>query len=189
MDIMPGFTLTDIETRGARIRLRHGGSGPPLLLLHGNPLTHVSWHAAMTKIFLAAAALWCLTGGGVLAEDAMTGTVKPFESVPFAPERDVACLASAPETGDPLTGPSTWILKARPGCVVAWHSRTAEEQLIVVRGAVMAEMTDHPRTRLGPGGFAVMGTHMAHQFACQGTAACVMFVTFDRAYDIRWLKR
>jgi hypothetical protein len=51
------------------------------------------------------------------------------------------------------------------------------------------EMTDHPRTRLGPGGFAVMGTRMAHQFACQGTAACVMFVTFDRAYDIRWLKR
>ena len=35
----------------------------------------------MNKIFLAAAALGCLTGGGVLAEDAMTGTVKPFGSV------------------------------------------------------------------------------------------------------------
>ena len=69
-----------------------------------------------------------------------------------------------------------------------WHSHTAEEQLIVVRGTVLAEMTDHPPTRLGPGGFAVMGTQMAHQFACQGTAACVMFVTFDRAYDIRWGK-
>ena len=45
MDIMPGFTVTDIETSGARIRLRHGGNGPPLLLLHGNPLTHVAWHA------------------------------------------------------------------------------------------------------------------------------------------------
>jgi pimeloyl-ACP methyl ester carboxylesterase len=144
VEIMPGFTLTDIETRGARIRLRHGGSGPPLLLLHGNPLTHVSWHAAMTKIFLAAAALWCLTGGGVLAEDAMTGTVKPFESVPFAPERDVACLASALETGDPLTGPSTWILKARPGCVVAWHSHTAEEQLIVVLRLVTRDTGGRP---------------------------------------------
>ena len=98
----------------------------------------------MIKIFLAAAALWCLTGGGVGAEDAMTGTVKPFESVPFAPERDVACLASALETGDPLTGPSTWILKARPGCVVAWHSHTAEEQLIVVLRLVTRDTGGRP---------------------------------------------
>ena len=50
MEIMPGFTLTDIETRGARIRLRHGGSGPPLLLLHGNPLTHVAWHKVAPRL-------------------------------------------------------------------------------------------------------------------------------------------
>src|SRR5689334_3735656 len=47
---MPGFTLADIETSGARIRLRHGGSGPPLLLLHGNPLTHVSWHKIAPRL-------------------------------------------------------------------------------------------------------------------------------------------
>src|SRR5260221_13304788 len=39
-----GFERTEIETGGARIHLRHGGKGPPLLLLHGNPMTHVSWH-------------------------------------------------------------------------------------------------------------------------------------------------
>ncbi|MFO1026704.1 MAG: alpha/beta hydrolase [Acetobacteraceae bacterium] len=49
-EIMPGFTLTDIETSGARIRLRHGGSGPPLLLLHGNPLTHAAWHKVAPRL-------------------------------------------------------------------------------------------------------------------------------------------
>ncbi|HXW25085.1 MAG TPA: alpha/beta fold hydrolase, partial [Xanthobacteraceae bacterium] len=44
------FKLVDIETSGARIRLRHGGSGPPLLLLHGNPLSHVSWHLMAGKL-------------------------------------------------------------------------------------------------------------------------------------------
>jgi haloacetate dehalogenase len=39
-----GFEARDVDTRGARIHLRIGGSGPPLLLLHGNPLTHVMWH-------------------------------------------------------------------------------------------------------------------------------------------------
>ncbi|MFB3816837.1 MAG: alpha/beta hydrolase [Candidatus Methylomirabilales bacterium] len=39
-----GFDQTDVRTTAARIHLRHGGDGPPLLLLHGNPLTHASWH-------------------------------------------------------------------------------------------------------------------------------------------------
>jgi haloacetate dehalogenase len=45
-----GFTATDIDTAGARIHLRHGGNGPPLLLLHGNPLTHVSWHKMADRL-------------------------------------------------------------------------------------------------------------------------------------------
>jgi haloacetate dehalogenase len=39
-----GFKLTSCEVEGGEIRLRHGGSGPPLLLLHGNPQTHAMWH-------------------------------------------------------------------------------------------------------------------------------------------------
>jgi hypothetical protein len=142
----------------------------------------------MTRVSLAAAALLCLAAGHVLAQGAMVGTIKPLAAVPFAADPDVACLASALETGNPATGPSTWILKAPAGCVVPWHSHTAEEQLIVVAGEVRAEMTDHPPTLLGPGGFAMMGGRMAHQFTCQGREACLMFVSFDRAYDIKWGK-
>lgn len=46
----PGFELTTVETPAGRIRLRHGGSGPPLLLLHGNPQTHVMWHKVAPEL-------------------------------------------------------------------------------------------------------------------------------------------
>lgn len=39
-----GFTEIDVEVEGARIHARVGGEGPPLLLLHGYPQTHVMWH-------------------------------------------------------------------------------------------------------------------------------------------------
>jgi haloacetate dehalogenase len=42
--MMEGFTRTEIKTNGARIVTVHGGKGPPLLLMHGNPFTHLSWH-------------------------------------------------------------------------------------------------------------------------------------------------
>lgn len=39
-----GFESRTIETREATIRVRVGGSGPPVLLLHGHPQTHAMWH-------------------------------------------------------------------------------------------------------------------------------------------------
>jgi len=35
-----GFNRTEIKTSGARIVTVHGGKGPPLLLMHGNPFSH-----------------------------------------------------------------------------------------------------------------------------------------------------
>ena len=45
-----GFALTRIEVPGGSVRLRHGGSGPPLLLLHGNPQSHVMWHLVAPEL-------------------------------------------------------------------------------------------------------------------------------------------
>ena len=38
------FDIPDSGFGAASINARVGGKGPPLLLIHGNPLTHVSWH-------------------------------------------------------------------------------------------------------------------------------------------------
>lgn len=43
-DILPGFRWFDADVDGVSIRFAAGGSGPPLLLLHGHPQTHLTWH-------------------------------------------------------------------------------------------------------------------------------------------------
>ena len=41
--MLDGFARSEIKTKGARIVTVTGGSGPPLLLMHGNPFNHLSW--------------------------------------------------------------------------------------------------------------------------------------------------
>ena len=43
-DLFPGFKSHWIDTSIGRIFARSGGSGPPLLMIHGFPQTHVEWH-------------------------------------------------------------------------------------------------------------------------------------------------
>ena len=38
------FALEMIDLPEARLRVRHGGHGPAVLLLHGHPRTHATWH-------------------------------------------------------------------------------------------------------------------------------------------------
>jgi haloacetate dehalogenase len=45
-----GFTRSTVETSRAAIHLERGGSGPPLLLLHGYPQTHVMWHRIAPRL-------------------------------------------------------------------------------------------------------------------------------------------
>jgi len=43
---MPGFASFDIDTQpGVRIHGIKAGEGPPVLLLHGHPQTHLTWHS------------------------------------------------------------------------------------------------------------------------------------------------
>ena len=51
------FTLEHIDVGEATLRVRHGGDGPPIVLLHGHPRTHVTWHRVAPR--------WPRAHGGV----------------------------------------------------------------------------------------------------------------------------
>ena len=48
--LFPNFESFLIEVNGVRIMARKGGSGRPLLLLHGHPQTHAIWHRVAQQL-------------------------------------------------------------------------------------------------------------------------------------------
>ena len=48
--LFPGFTVENVATSGTTIHTLRAGSGPPLLLLHGHPQTHVAWHKIAARL-------------------------------------------------------------------------------------------------------------------------------------------
>jgi haloacetate dehalogenase len=48
--LFPGFKHAVLKTSGTTINLVHAGEGQPVLLLHGFPQTHVTWHKVAPKL-------------------------------------------------------------------------------------------------------------------------------------------
>jgi quercetin dioxygenase-like cupin family protein len=138
---------------------------------------------ALASLLAVASASW--RGQEQVSQHAV---VTPLASAQLAFDGEPACLKVARENGDPDKGPSTFLLEAPSGCVVPAHAHTAEEQLMVVRGDLLTGMDGMTEVALGPGGFAMMPSKAMHWFSCKSKESCLMFVTFDRTYDIVWAK-
>ena len=89
-----GFELDRIDVGEAELRVRHGGSGPPLLLLHGHPRTHVTWHR-VAPLLAARHAVVCpdLRGYGESSKPPTTADHEPYSKRAMA--RDCVALMRA----------------------------------------------------------------------------------------------
>ncbi|MGZ4588713.1 MAG: alpha/beta fold hydrolase [Mycobacteriaceae bacterium] len=45
-----GFTLDHVDVGEVRLRVRYGGDGFPVVLLHGHPRTHTTWHRVAPRL-------------------------------------------------------------------------------------------------------------------------------------------
>jgi haloacetate dehalogenase len=89
-----GFDRRDVTTSGTVIHVRAGGSGPPLLLLHGHPETHLMWrHLAhrLAERFTVVAA--DLRGYGASGKPPSDGDHAPYSKRAMA--RDMAEVMTA----------------------------------------------------------------------------------------------
>jgi haloacetate dehalogenase len=57
--VFEGFATEQVETDDASIFVRHAGSGPPVLLLHGHPRTSATWHRVAPRLVDAGFSVVC----------------------------------------------------------------------------------------------------------------------------------
>ncbi|MEV1011002.1 alpha/beta hydrolase [Streptomyces sp. NPDC049881] len=86
-----GFTLERRPGDGAELRVRHGGSGPPVLLLHGHPRTHATWHRVAPRLAAAGHTVVCpdLRGYGESSKPPTDPDHRPYSKRAMAAD----CLA------------------------------------------------------------------------------------------------
>lgn len=89
-----GFDAMTIDAGEAAIRARIGGDGPPVLLLHGHPQTHMAWHRVapvLARDFTVVAA--DLRGYGDSSKPPTTPDHEPYSKRAMARDQ-VAVMAS-----------------------------------------------------------------------------------------------
>ncbi|MDQ3870010.1 MAG: alpha/beta hydrolase [Chloroflexota bacterium] len=89
-----GFSLERLDVGEAVLRVRHGGSGPPVLLLHGHPRTHATWHR-VAPLLAAHYTVVCpdLRGYGESSKPPTTADHEPYSKRAMA--RDCVALMRA----------------------------------------------------------------------------------------------
>src|SRR4051794_2590432 len=76
-----GFTLSQVEVGdGVRLRVRSGGAGSPVVLLHGHPRTHTTWHRVAPLLVAAGHTVVCpdLRGYGESSKPPTTPDHSPY---------------------------------------------------------------------------------------------------------------
>jgi quercetin dioxygenase-like cupin family protein len=95
------------------------------------------------------------------------------------------CMTLSVLHGDPSKGPSTILLKFKPGCSVPWHWHTANESLIMASGTGQAQMKDGKPLAMKAGDYLYLPAKGIHRFTAQ--SAVLLYDMPDGAFDIHYV--
>jgi quercetin dioxygenase-like cupin family protein len=107
----------------------------------------------------------------------------PFAAVPGVP----ACVTMAPLRGSLGTGPASAMVRMKTGCVVPYHWHTPSEELIVLKGAPLAQMKGMRPMILKLGSYSQLPSRHVHRFRCTSRKDCIMVLVTGGAFDIHFV--
>jgi anti-sigma factor ChrR (cupin superfamily) len=132
-----------------------------------------------------------------LAEEAKAGAakVKPAAKLPalvtmtpdelkWVPNPANADVMMAVVWGDPAKGPHAAFHKFKPGFNAGLHTHSANMQIAVVSGTLIAGPEGGPERKLPPGSYEYQPRMVKHVTKCDTGSECVIFVVASGKFDL-----
>ncbi len=106
-----------------------------------------------------------------------------YENMPELPK----CLTVGVAQGDPMTGPSTVVLKFAAKCDSTMHWHSPNEQLVMVKGSGMFQLQGESPKPVTVGGYNAQPSKHNHRFMCGTGGECLLYLFSDAKFDIHYV--
>ena len=117
------------------------------------------------------------------AKPATLVTMTPDE-LKWVPNPSNAEIMLAVAWGDPATGPHAAFHKFKPGFTSGLHTHSADIQLVVVSGTLIAGTEGGPEKKLPPGSCEYQPHTVKHTTGCDIGSPCVIFAVASGKFDL-----
>ncbi len=114
-------------------------------------------------------------------------TLPHCDMADFDSGAEASSFQSAMLRGDMMTESATFLTRMAPGAVAPWHWHTHTEELVVLKGTIVAQLEGHEPVRVGAGGYSQLPGKHAHRFRCTEEEGCLLFVVDEGAFDLHWI--
>ena len=127
--------------------------------------------------------------GQAMAQASKTAVVWPAGDLKWSDNPAIAGAKIATLWGDPKTG-AYGALKSIPGGgVLALHTHTQDQRVIVLTGTILLALDGGAARELGPGSYAFIPGGLKHTANCKAGAECKYFEEQQGASDIKFEKK
>jgi quercetin dioxygenase-like cupin family protein len=89
--------------------------------------------------------------------------------------------------GDLAKSGGTFLSRMAPGAVAPWHRHSHTEEIVVLKGTIVAQLKGKDPVRLEAGGYSQLPSEWVHRFRCTEDSECIIFVVDDGAFDLQWV--
>jgi hypothetical protein len=143
----------------------------------------------ITKVCGFLLASIALSGGQVLpvaAEDMGGYEIKGFEDLQFGPFGEGSPVQMAVLWGDPMSGPSAFILKVPPGFETPMHTHSATYKAVVLDGEALHWLDTEDKAAVslvGKGGYWIQPGGQVHADANPTDKEAVALLIYDGPLD------